>query len=50
VFKGESSAAAEEFARNDPYVMNGLVKRWTVRPWMTIVGEHATSPVKPAAK
>jgi uncharacterized protein YciI len=50
VFTGESGAAAEEFARNDPYVKNGLVKSWTVRPWMTVVGEHAASPVRPAAK
>ncbi len=50
VFKGESGAAAEEFAKNDPYVQNGLVKRWTVRPWATVVGEHASTPVRPEAK
>ncbi len=47
LFKGESSKAAEEFAVNDPYVKNGLIKKWEVRPWMTVVGEMAASPVQP---
>ena len=28
-----SRAAAEEFARNDPFVTNGVVRRWEVRDW-----------------
>jgi len=47
VFQGDSPAAAEAFAREDPYVKNGLVKRWRVRPWTTVVGEMAATPVKP---
>ena len=31
LFKGDSPEAAENFARTDPYVINGLVKRWYVR-------------------
>jgi uncharacterized protein YciI len=31
-------AVAETFARQDPYVINGLVTRWTVRPWHVVVG------------
>ena len=27
-------AAAEEFARSDPFVTNGLVATWTIREWM----------------
>ena len=38
VFRGESPAAAEEFARNDPYVKAGLVKEWSVRPWNVVIG------------
>ncbi len=38
VFRGESPAAAEEFARNDPYVKAGLVKGWSVRPWTVVIG------------
>ena len=25
--------AAEEFARNDPFVVNGVVRNWYVREW-----------------
>lgn len=25
--------AAEEFARNDPFVVNGVVRAWEVREW-----------------
>ena len=41
VFKGDSPAAAEAFASADPYVRNGLVTRWRVRPWTTVVGPDA---------
>lgn len=47
VFQSDSAAAAEAFARSDPYVTNGLVTRWTVRPWTTVVGEGAATPVSP---
>ena len=47
LFRGDSPAVAEDFARADPYVKNGLVTRWRVRGWTTVVGEQATSPVRP---
>lgn len=47
LFKGDSPKAAEDFAKSDPYVKNGLIKKWEVRPWMTVVGDLASSPVKP---
>jgi uncharacterized protein YciI len=25
--------AAEEFVKGDPFVLNGLVRRWTIREW-----------------
>lgn len=46
LFQGESPAAAEAFARADPYVKAGLVKAWRVRPWQTVVGEKAANPVR----
>lgn len=46
LFQGDSPAAAEAFARADPYVVSGLVKRWSVRPWQTVVGEHASNSVR----
>jgi uncharacterized protein len=38
VFKGDSPAVAENFALNDPYVKNGLIRKWEVRPWTVVVG------------
>jgi hypothetical protein len=41
LFRGNSPTAAEQFAKNDPYVVNGVVKRWYIREWTTVVGEAA---------
>jgi hypothetical protein len=38
LFRGDSPTAAEAFAAADPYVTNGLVTRWRVRAWTTVVG------------
>ena len=45
LFKGSSPAAAEAFAKNDPYVVNGLVTKWRVREWTTVVGDLAEHPI-----
>ncbi|MGB9407220.1 MAG: YciI-like protein [Terracidiphilus sp.] len=47
LFKGDSPDVAEKFARSDPYVTNGIVKRWHVREWMTVVGDGCANPVRP---
>lgn len=47
LFTGDSPSVAEGFARSDPYVTNGLVTRWRVRPWSTVVGASAAAPVRP---
>lgn len=47
LFQGESPEVAEKFARTDPYVTHGLVKKWSVRPWTTVVGAGATTPLRP---
>jgi uncharacterized protein len=39
LFRGDSPAMAEAFAREDPYVRNGLITAWRVREWTTVVGE-----------
>lgn len=46
MFKGEDDSAVKSFAENDPYVLNGLIKKWSVRPWITVVGDMADTPVK----
>ena len=36
IFKSESRA--KEFAENDPYVQNGLIKSWQIRRWEVVIG------------
>lgn len=40
--------AASAFAEADPYVSEGLVRRWRVTPWTTVVGQDAATPVRPS--
>jgi hypothetical protein len=47
LFSGDTPEVAERFAKADPYVTNGLVKGWRVRPWTTVVGKDAATPVRP---
>ena len=47
MFRGEDRTVAEDFALTDPYVLGGLVARWYVREWNTVVGEDALAPVRP---
>ena len=37
IFRGDDRSVAESFARRDPYVLNGLVTRWEVRPWTVVI-------------
>jgi uncharacterized protein YciI len=46
LFQGEDASVAEDFARKDPYVLNGLVREWKVRAWTTVVGKQAATPVR----
>jgi uncharacterized protein YciI len=48
LFDANSSGELEKFARNDPYVIHGLVTSWKVREWSTVVGDSAKAPVYPA--
>jgi uncharacterized protein len=49
LFKGDSPQVAERFAKADPYVASGAVKRWYVREWATVAGEDAATPIRPTA-
>jgi uncharacterized protein YciI/heme-degrading monooxygenase HmoA len=48
VFHVDDKSKVEAFARKDPYVVNGLAKKWEVRPWNVVVGNQppvsSTSP------
>jgi uncharacterized protein YciI len=39
VFRAADCSVAEDFARNDPYVLAGLVTRWEVRHWAVVIGD-----------
>ena len=47
LFTGDSSEVAERFAKDDPYVINGAVRRWYVREWTTVAGQGASTPIRP---
>jgi len=47
LFEGSSPVVAEAFAKADPYVTNGLVTKWRVREWTTVVGPSAEVPLPP---
>lgn len=46
LFQADSASVAEKFAREDPYVQNGLIRRWYVREWTTVVGDNPAVEVK----
>ena len=39
LFRSDGPEVAEEFAKNDPYVKNGLITEWHVRPWNVVIGK-----------
>ena len=47
LFRAESPAVVEAFARADPYLAHGLVKSFRVREWTQVVGAEAAAPVRP---
>lgn len=47
LFRGDSPAAAIEFAKRDPYVVEGLVSAWRVREWTTVVGDDPAVTLPP---
>ncbi len=49
LFRGDSPEVAEKFAKVDPYVTSGAVKRWYVREWTTVAGQNAATPIRPQA-
>ena len=38
VWRVEDTAVVENFVSNDPYVKNGLIARWEIRPWTVVIG------------
>ena len=44
VFRAPDQAAVEAFAQRDPYVRNGLIRTWRVRPWTVVIGNDPSEP------
>ena len=49
VFQVDDKSKVEAFARKDPYVINGLAKKWQVRPWNVVVGNEPSASTSTAA-
>ena len=47
LFKCDSIAPIEAFIAADPYVRNGLVTRWRIRAWTTVVGDNPEVALPP---
>ena len=41
VWRTDDRSVVERFADDDPYVRNGLVTSWAIRPWTVVIGEAA---------
>jgi len=41
VWRTDDRSLIERFIDADPYVRNGLVTSWTIRPWTVVIGEEA---------
>lgn len=41
IFKCPDDSDVRAFVQADPYVTNGLVTSWSIREWMTVVGDEA---------
>jgi uncharacterized protein len=46
LFQCDSREVPERFVASDPYVQAGLVTKWRIREWSTVVGRDATTPVR----
>jgi uncharacterized protein YciI len=38
IWRAADASVVENFVSNDPYVKNGLVTRWEIRPWTVVIG------------
>lgn len=46
LFRADSAVTAEAFAAADPYVQSGVVSKWRVRTWETVVRKDAAHPLQ----
>jgi uncharacterized protein YciI len=44
IWQTDQRSVVERFAEGDPYVRNGLVTSWTIRPWTVVIGSSDSTP------
>jgi uncharacterized protein YciI len=42
VFRVDERSVVERFVAEDPYVRNGIVTRWRIRPWTVVIGAQVS--------
>jgi uncharacterized protein len=47
IFQAPDRSVPEAFAKQDPYVIEGLVRRWEVRPWTVVIGGAEAGAASP---
>jgi uncharacterized protein YciI len=47
VFRAPDKATVEAFATHDPYVVNGVIRKWEVRSWNVVIGNDPGEPGPP---
>lgn len=47
LFSVDSPQVIEDFVKNDPYFKAGIIEQWQIRPWSTVIGNTATTPIRP---
>lgn len=45
VFQVTDRKTVEDFAKADPYVINGIATSWQVREWTTVIGKDALTKI-----
>jgi uncharacterized protein YciI len=44
IFHVTDALVVENFVKHDPYVINGLVTKWEIRPWTVVIGQENCDP------
>lgn len=40
IWKTDNISTVEEFVKNDPYYINGVVTSYTIRPWVVVINKY----------
>jgi len=48
LWRTDARSVIERFVDEDPYVREGLVTSWTIRPWTVVIGDDSAAAPAPA--